>query len=429
VGATPTLGTRRHDQHRTQFTQGHLEHFPTLEALDVERGVDGLQEDLIAFLELCPASASDLADRFQMVLRLMQREAHNLRGGDARTNPTFFAQQVRNRAVVLNIAPLRSTAEQRIAALAEPHFALQWTASRESRDLIRTLTGHGDWVSAVALSPDSRHALSGSGDRMLRLWDLRTGQLLRTFTGHEDEVKAVAMSPDGRQAVSGSHDGTLRLWDLQTGRLLRTLAGHEGMVFALAMGSDGRQAISGSRDRTLRLWDLQTGQLLRTCVGHEDGVCAVAITTDSGRAFSGSRDRTLRLWDLQTGRLLRTLAGHEGMVFAAAVSPDGRHGLSGSDDRTLRLWDLQTGQLLRTFVGHEGGVNTVAMSTNGRHGLSGSDDRTLRLWDQEMRVCRAIVPLEGAPVSVALGSDGQTIVVGDRIGNVHRFHILSLGED
>jgi len=390
-----------------------LEHFPTLEALDVERGVDGLQEDLIAFLELCPASASDLAARLQMVLRLMQREAHNLRGGDTRTNPTFFAQQVRNRAVLLSIVTLRSSAEQRLAALALPHFVLQWTASRESRDLIRTLTGHGDWVSAVAVSPDSRHALSGSGDCMLRLWDLRTGQLLRTFTGHEDAVKAVAMSPDGRQAISGSHDCTLRLWDVQTGQLLRTLAGHDGMVFALAMGPDGRQAISGSRDRTLRLWDLQTGQLLGTCVGHEDGVCAVAITPDSRRAFSGSRDRTVRVWDLQTGRLLRTLAGHEGMIFAVAVSPDGRHGLSGSDDRTLRLWDLQTGKLLRTFAGHEDGVNAVAMSPDGRHGLSGSDDRTLRLWDlQTGQLLRTFAGHEHGVGAVAIAADGRHALSG-----------------
>jgi hypothetical protein len=406
-----------------------LEECKTLETLYAGRGVDSLQEDLIAFLELYKVSASNLLTRLQLVLPLMQQEAHNLRGGQAGTSAAYFAQQVRNRAVLLSIAPLRRSAEARLVALAEPHFALQWTASRESRDLIRTLTGHGDWVSAVEVSPDSRHAFSGSGDRMLRLWDLRTGQLLRTFTGHERTVKAVAVSPDGRQVLSGSHDCTLRLWDVETGGLLNTFTGHAGIVFALAMDPNGRRAISGSRDCTLRLWDLQSGPLLRTWVGHEDGVCAVAICPDGRRAFSGSRDRTLKLWDLETGQLLRTLTGHDGMVVAAAVGPDGRHGLSGSDDRTLRLWDLQTGQLLRTFVGHEGGVNTVAMSTNGRHGLSGSDDRTLRLWDQEMRVCRAIVPLEGAPVSVALGSDGQTIVVGDRIGNVHRFHILSLGED
>ena len=78
-----------------------LEHFPTLEALDVRRGVDGLQEDLIAILELCPLSASELGARLQALLRLLQREAHNLRVGDRESRPMLFAQQVRNRAFLL----------------------------------------------------------------------------------------------------------------------------------------------------------------------------------------------------------------------------------------------------------------------------------------------------------------------------------------
>ncbi len=77
-----------------------LEHFPTLEALRVERGVDALQEDLIATLGLCPQSALELGARVQAVLRLLQREVHHLRGEDANSfaghnaclywaNPTF----------------------------------------------------------------------------------------------------------------------------------------------------------------------------------------------------------------------------------------------------------------------------------------------------------------------------------------------------
>ena len=89
-----------------------LEHFPTLEALYVERGVDGLQEDLIAILELCPMSAADLAARLQALLRLLQREAHHLRVADERFRSTLFAQQVRNRAVLLGIDELKSSAER-----------------------------------------------------------------------------------------------------------------------------------------------------------------------------------------------------------------------------------------------------------------------------------------------------------------------------
>src|ERR1700751_215700 len=49
--------------------------------------------------------------------------------------------------------------------------------------LIRTLEGLTDSVSAVAVTPDGRRALSASGNRTLRLWDLGTGQTIRPLEG------------------------------------------------------------------------------------------------------------------------------------------------------------------------------------------------------------------------------------------------------
>ena len=389
-----------------------LEHFPTLEALNVERGVDALQEDLIALLGLCPLSAPELVARVQIVLRLLQREVHHLRGDDAKLQSKLFAQQVRNRAVLSSLISLQSGAEQRLAELGQPHFRLRWTASRESPELIRTLTGHGDWVNAVALSPDGRHALSGSEDRTLRYWDLRTGQLLRTFAGHEAGVKAVAMSRDGRHALSASGDRTVKLWDLETGQIVHTLVAHDDGVSAVAISQGARRALSGSRDRTLRLWDLQTGQLLRTFAGHEDGVTTVSASSDGKHALSGSGDRVYH-WDLATGRILCTLTGHEGKVHAVSMSPDGRRALSGSDDRTVRVWDLVTGQIVRTFAGHEDSVSALSLSPDGRHALSGSRDRTLKLWDLESgQLLRTFAGHENSVSAVSVSPDGRHALSG-----------------
>jgi hypothetical protein len=56
-----------------------LEHLPTLKGFEALRGVDGLQEDLIAIFEACPPSTPDLGARLQRLLRLLQHEAHHLR--------------------------------------------------------------------------------------------------------------------------------------------------------------------------------------------------------------------------------------------------------------------------------------------------------------------------------------------------------------
>ncbi len=54
------------------------------------------------------------------------------------------------------------------------------------------------------------------------MWDLETGRALRTLEGHSDSVYGVAVTADGKRAVSASGDKTLKVWDLETGMLLAT---------------------------------------------------------------------------------------------------------------------------------------------------------------------------------------------------------------
>ena len=66
----------------------------------------------------------------------------------------------------------------------------------------------------MAWSADQRHALSGSDDKTVRLWDVETGRCLRVLEGHTDEVRSVAWSADQRRAFSGDTNGGIRVWDL-----------------------------------------------------------------------------------------------------------------------------------------------------------------------------------------------------------------------
>ena len=126
---------------------------------------------------------------------------------------------------------------------------------------IRTLTGHKDSVKSVAMSADGQMLASGSSDKTIKLWNLKTGDLLRiltghrTLTGHEDYVWSVAISVDGQMLASGSSDKTIKLWNLKTGDLLRTLTEHGNSVQSVAMSADGQTLASGSSDRTIKLWE------------------------------------------------------------------------------------------------------------------------------------------------------------------------------
>ena len=96
------------------------------------------------------------------------------------------------------------------------------------------LADHDSVVSSVASSPDGRHIVSGSHDKMVRVWDAQTGQsVMDPLTGHDDCVTSVAFSPDGRYIVSGSRDKTVRVWYAQTGQsVMDPLKRHESCIFA-----------------------------------------------------------------------------------------------------------------------------------------------------------------------------------------------------
>ena len=76
--------------------------------------------------------------------------------------------------------------------------------------LENTFRLHTKWVKALVALPDNQHALSGSFDRTVKLFNVNDGALLRTFKHHKNTVTSLAL-PDGLRFVSGSYDKTARI--------------------------------------------------------------------------------------------------------------------------------------------------------------------------------------------------------------------------
>ena len=94
-------------------------------------------------------------------------------------------------------------------------------------------------INSVAFHPEGQCLASGSSDKTLKMWDIRSHLLIQHYPAHDDEVTSISMHPSGYYMLSSSKDSTMKIWDLREGRLLFTLKGHNGPINAARFSADG----------------------------------------------------------------------------------------------------------------------------------------------------------------------------------------------
>ncbi|WP_052330820.1 WD40 repeat domain-containing protein [Rivularia sp. PCC 7116] len=119
-----------------------------------------------------------------------------------------------------------------------------------------TLEGHKNKVSSISFSSNNKFLVSGSYDKTVKIWYLKTGEVIHTLTGHTRKVEAVSFSPNSNIVASGSADKTIKLWDVKTGKEIKTYAEHQSDVLSVNFNSDGTILASGSADKTIILWKI-----------------------------------------------------------------------------------------------------------------------------------------------------------------------------
>lgn len=246
----------------------------------------------------------------------------------------------------------------------------------ELGELERTLKGHTRSVLDLDFGGPSKSEIlmaSCSSDLTIKLWDPNSDYSnIRTLTGHDHTISSVRFTPEGTHLISGSRDKTIRIWEVKTGYAIRTIIGHSEWVKCVVPSFDSSYILSAGIDQSARISNIQTGEGKLLFVGHEhaieDAVFAPRTANKYLSALEGlkkpidsnysasfdyiataSRDKTIKIWNTRQ-EVVATLVGHDNWVRGLVFHPGGRYLISVADDKSMRCWDLsQQGRCVKVI--------------------------------------------------------------------------------
>jgi WD40 repeat protein/serine/threonine protein kinase len=304
-----------------------------------------------------------------------------------------------------------------------------WDVGRGQTSLILRATGPGEPYHAfkwLAWSPDGTVLAAAFRDKTVHLLETRGGREVRILRGHTSVVRTVVFSSDGKRLACWEEGGDVRIWDVGTGRLNAKVC-HPAIVMVGAWSADDKLLASGHTDGTVTVSGTGAGDRIVTLRGHAAGVDDIAWGPDN-RIVSTSRDFTARVWDPASGKELLGPLRHGHEILSVVWSADGKTLATGSADETIKIWDAATARELVTLLGHVTAVSSLCAGPDGKL-ASGSVDGNVKIWgpvrDQESDV----LPGSGVrTTSVSWSPDGKRLASGYDDGTI-RIRARPTGEE
>lgn len=260
-----------------------------------------------------------------------------------------------------------------------------WTFDEEKPVCSSKLDGCNLAVTCLDFDPDEAYVACGSNDFAVRLWTLATQRSLVVFSGHSNKVYATRFAGSTGRLVSGSHDRTVKVWDMRTRCCSKTFfAGSICYDLVTCQAGPSASIISGHHDRKLRFWDTRSDKNVSEVL-FAGRIASLDLSKDGNYLLCCTRDEQLHNYDLRANRILKSYSDEHfktGLDYTqCCFSPDRQFCAAGSLDGSIFVWNVETGSLETCLdKKHETTVVAVHWHPNGQILASCDRHKILCVW-------------------------------------------------
>lgn len=268
-------------------------------------------------------------------------------------------------------------------------------------------------IRAMTFIPGTAILCIGCANTNVYRYDFVTDMDLPALKGHTGPISSLAVSPDGTMLASGSWDRTVRIWDLKTGECKQVIEAHkipEGShaiaVTALAFSASNKLVASGGGDNMMYIWRVETGEQLFSAV--HDAPVSGTFFTDAGNIYTCDTQGNVHLWDLHEEKHKTYLLRLSGAAWRMRRSPDDRYFAIGQSDGWVRICDTQTGVTKRVWK-EESDISALEWHPYHPMLVTANEARRIKMWNTNLdgEVRGLVNPRKDFVMRLQLSEDGE----------------------
>lgn len=182
------------------------------------------------------------------------------------------------------------------------------------------MRSHSDKVNVVKHAAGSSVLLSGSFDKTVKIWDLRSRTFtpIQALTDFKDGVTSICVT--NYEIIVSSSDGSIRTYDIRAGILQTDTIG--SAITSMSMTHDYKCLVVSCLGGRIKLIDRSNGAQLNEYWGHEHNTfrveCGIVPTDDY--IFCGSEDGDICIWDVLESKPVTRLKAHQSVCCSITIS-------------------------------------------------------------------------------------------------------------
>ncbi len=262
-------------------------------------------------------------------------------------------------------------------------------------------------------------------------------KVLHFLRGHEAPVTLAKFSRDGRWLVSADQHKVIKVWDISTGECLKTIRNIKKPILDINISATGGLIAASTSDKTIKVWYSHTGKLIFSRkIGDVTDLRfnpknEYQLLTNknrkklklSGLVTGQSNTNVIQLWDIyRKQRMSRINLDQD--VHQIDYDPEGSFIVTTGNQSTVTIWHVLHAQK-NSMLSYDREVQQVKFSPDGSKLAIAFTQGKVFILNNRNRALKDTISIDGQITSIYFSHDNNYLVVIDQDQNIQSFLLKS----